>query len=133
MSTKIRYPAIFQKEEIGYSVWVPDICGCISQGDTFDEAIEYITEALGLCLEVSLDRGEKPTEPSAPENLELEKGQFIVMISFDTIEYQKKHSTKAVKKTLTIPAWLNTMSENENINFSAVLQEALMSKLHLNN
>lgn len=133
MNTKICYPAIFQKEEIGYSVWVPDITGCISQGDTFEEAVEYITEALGLCLEVSLERGEKPTVPSAPENLELKKGQFITMISFDTIEYQKKHSTRAVKKTLTIPAWLNTMSENENINFSAVLQEALMSKLHLNN
>lgn len=133
MSAKIYYPAVFQKEDVGYSVWVPDIQGCVSQGDSFDEAVNYITEAIGICIEDDLERGEKPPIPSAPDMIELEENQFISVIMFDPIEYQKKFSTKAVKKTLTIPAWLNTLSERENINFSVALQEALMEKLHLTN
>lgn len=133
MSTKICYPAVFQKEDVGYSVWVPDIQGCVSQGNNFEEAVGYITEAIGLCIELALEHGEKPPAPSAPETVKTEGGQFVSVVMFDPIEYQKKYSEKAVKKTLTIPAWLNTMSEKEHINFSAVLQEALMEKLHLNN
>lgn len=133
MSTKICYPAVFQKEDVGYSVWVPDIQGCVSQGDDFEGAVNYITEAMGICLEDDLERGKKPPVPSAPDTIKLEKNQFLSVIMFDPVEYQKKYNTKAVKKTLTIPNWLNTMSENENINFSAVLQEALMEKLHLTN
>lgn len=44
-------------------------------------------------------------------------------------EYRKKHNNKSIKKTLTIPAWLNTIAEKENVNFSQVLQEALKEKL----
>lgn len=133
MSTKFYYPAVFQKEDVGYSVWVPDIQGCVTQGDNFEEAVNYITEVIGLCLETALERGEKPPVPSSPETVKVEDNQFVSVVVFDPIEYQKKYNEKAVKKTLTIPAWLNTMSERENINFSAVLQEALMEKLHLNN
>ena len=133
MSNKICYPAVFQKEDVGYSVWVPDIQGCVSQGDNFEEAVQYITEAVGLCLEDDLERGTKPPVPSEPNKIELEENQFVSVIMFDPIEYQQKYSTKSVRKIITIPCWLNTMSEHENINFSAVLQEALMEKLHLTN
>jgi predicted RNase H-like HicB family nuclease len=112
---------------------VPDIQGCVSQGDSFEETVKCITEAIGLCIEVALEHGEKPPVPSAPENVKIEKDQFVSVIEFDLVEYQKKYGTKAVKKTLTIPAWLNTISEREHINFSAVLQDALVEKLHLNN
>ena len=131
MSTKICYPAVFQKEDVGYSVWIPDIQGCVSQGDSFDEAVKYITEAMGLCLEDDMERGIIPPVPSTPDTIPLEKNQFVTVIVYDPLEYQKKYNTKAVKKTLTIPNWLNTMSEQAHINFSAVLQEALMEKLHL--
>lgn len=131
MSTKICYPAVFQKEDVGYSVWVPDIQGCVSQGDNFDEAVRYITEAIGLCLEDDFERGAVPPVPSAPDKIELQENQFVTVIVFDTLEYQNKYGTKSVKKTLTIPTWLNTMSEQAHINFSAVLQEALMEKLNL--
>lgn len=120
MSTKICYPAVFQKEDVGYSVWVPDIQGCVSQGDDFEEAVNYITEAIGICLEDDLERGNKPPVPSLPTSIKLEENQFVSVIIFDPIEYQRKYGTKAIKKTLTIPSWLNTMSEREHINFSAV-------------
>ncbi len=131
MSTKIYYPAVFQKEDVGYSVWVPDIQGCISQGDTFSEAVEYITEAIGLYLETYADNNISIPKPSSPESIKAENGQFVSMVAFDPAEYETKYSTKAIKKTLTIPTWLNTMAEKNNVNFSAILQTALMEKLGL--
>ena len=132
MNTKICYPAVFQKEEDGYSVWVPDIQGCTSQGDSFEEAVSYITEAIGICLEFSLEKGERIPRPSSPETIPIEKNQFIAAVIFDPVEYQKKYGEKAIKKTLTIPAWLNTMAERNGVNFSAVLQRALMEQLGVN-
>ncbi len=128
---KLYYPAIFQKEDVGYSVWLNDVSGCISQGDTFQEAVENIKDALGLCLEAAADEHSTLPEPSSPENVELEPGQFTAIIEFDKLAYLKKHDKKAVKKTLSIPNWLNVAAEEQHINFSAVLQSALMEKLNI--
>ena len=93
----IFYPAIFHPEESGYSVEIPDIEGCFTQGDTMDEAVRMAQDAIGLMLE---DCKVCP-EPSV------------------------------VKKTLSIPGWLNDAAESAHINFSGVLQDALKEKLHL--
>jgi len=131
MNSIFNYPAIFQKEDEGYSVWVPDIQGCVSQGDTFDEALEYIKDAIGLCLDVIVEKGDVPPKATKYEDIVLEKNQFLAVVSFDFDEYQKKHGNKSVKKTLTVPAWLNTLSERKNINFSKVLQNALINELQI--
>ena len=68
--------------------------------------------------------------PSAPDKVPLEPGEFVVVIEFSPSEYLKTRSTKAVKKTLSIPAWLNSMAEAQQINFSAVLQSALVERLN---
>lgn len=128
---KLYYPAIFQKEDVGYSVWLNDVSGCISQGDTFEEAVENIKDALGLCLEAAADENTTLPEPSSPENVELEQGQFTVLIEFDKLAYLKKHDKRSVKKTLSIPSWLNEAAEEQHINFSAVLQDALKKQLHI--
>ena len=111
---KILYPAVFQSEDVGYSVWIPDIQGCISQGDTLEEAYENIKDSLGLFVEE-----------------QKEKGQFVALVEFDWVSYLKKTDNRAVNKTLTIPAWLNEAAKSENINFSQVLQKALKETLHL--
>ena len=98
MSTKIFYPAVFQKENTGYSVWVPDIQGCVSQGDSFEEAVEYITEAIGICLETYANHDISIPKPSSPEKLKTEEHQFVSMVAFDPVEYEKTYSNKAVKK-----------------------------------
>ena len=54
-----------------------------------------------------------------------------MIVEYDSIEYARKYKTKAVKKTLSIPEWLNDLAIKENVNFSAVLQEALIKKLHI--
>lgn len=131
MNSIFYYPAVFQKEEVGYSVWVPDIQGCVSQGDTFDEAMEYIKDAIGICLDLIVQNGNVPPKATEPNGIELEPDQFVAVVSFDFDEYQKKHGEKSVKKTLTVPAWLNTLSERKNINFSQVLQNALIHELQI--
>lgn len=131
MNNKMYYPAVFHKEDDGYSVWISDIEGCVSGGDTLSEAVENIKQALGLYYEESRINSFNFPQASSPEDIKHEDGEFIMMVEFDTIEYLKKHSSKAVKKTLSIPAWLNTAAEQNNVNFSAVLQEALVKQLHI--
>ncbi|MCM1329446.1 MAG: type II toxin-antitoxin system HicB family antitoxin [Ruminococcus sp.] len=133
MNVKIYYPAVFQKEDTGYSVWTPDIEGCVSQGENLSEAMENIADAIGLALETRADHGLDIPAPSSPEKIKTEENQFVSAVPFDPAEYDEKYSAKAVKKTLTIPNWLNTMAERSNINFSAVLQKALIEEFHLSN
>jgi len=128
---KLYYPAIMHPEEDGgYSVWLHDIGGCISEGDTLPEAVENIKDALGLYYEEAEEGNLVLPVPSAPDKVPLEQGEFVVIIEFSPSEYLKTRSTKAVKKTLSIPAWLNSMAEAEQINFSAVLQSALVERLN---
>lgn len=128
---KLYYPAIMHLEEAGgYSVWLHDISGCVSQGETLPEAVENIKDALGLYYEDAEDGNSVLPSPSSPGNLELEAGEFVVVVEFTPEEYLKSRSTKAVKKTLSIPAWLNSMAEAQQLNFSAVLQSALVERLN---
>ncbi len=131
METKYCYPAVLQKDGNGYAVWISDIDGCNSFGETVAEALTNINEALGLCIEVMTEKNRDIPEPSNPEDVPLENGQFIALVEFNWLEYQKKYCSKAVKKTLTIPMYLNELAEKEHINFSSVLREALESRLHI--
>lgn len=121
------YPAIFQVEEDGYSVFVPDIPGCMTQGDTMEEALVMVQEAIGLMLE-DVAPADYPAA-SLPQDLVLEKDQFALMVPFDKLAYDKKYNAKAVKKTLSVPKWLDTLATEHNVNFSNILQNALMHEL----
>ena len=121
------YPAIFQVEEDGYSVFVPDIPGCMTQGDTMEEALAMVQEAIGLMLE-DVAPADYPAA-SLPQDLVLEKDQFALMVPFDKLAYDKKYNAKAVKKTLSVPKWLDTLATEHNVNFSNILQNALMHAL----
>ena len=121
------YPAIFQVEEDGYSVFVPDIPGCMTQGDTMEEALAMVQKAIGLMLE-DVAPADYPAA-SLPQDLVLEKDQFALMVPFDKLAYDKKYNAKAVKKTLSVPKWLDTLATEHNVNFSNILQNALMHEL----
>ena len=126
---KYFYPVIFEPEEVGVSVYVPDIPGCFTQGDSLEEALDNVQEVIGLMLE---DKSpEEYPEPSKPNKVKLDEGQFVMLVAFDKLAYDRKYNTKAVKKTLSIPAWLNNMALERNVNFSNLLQRALMSELGL--
>lgn len=122
----IYYPAVFHPEEVGYSVFIPDIEGCSTQGDTMDEAVEMAKDAIGLMLDGTVEY----PQASNPSSLPQAGGDFVVMIPFNPAEYAHKNN-RSVKKTLSLPAWLNEAAEAAHLNFSGVLQEALKAKLDM--
>lgn len=127
---KYVYPAVFTPEKDGkYSVNFPNIAGCYTCGDTLADAIEMAEDILGLKLVDIEDSKEKIPESSKIYDVPYFHGEIVNLIAVDTVLYRKQVSKKAVKKTLTIPEWLNTMAENANMNFSQTLQDALMKKL----
>lgn len=122
---QIFYPVVFHPEEVGFSVTVPDIEGCFTQGSNMNEAVAMAVDAIGLMLE---DCKTYP-KPSNPADIHLELNEFMVMVPFDKAAYKKRQ--KSVKKTRSIPAWLNKAAEEAHINFSGVLQEELKRKLDI--
>lgn len=129
MLKKLFYPAVFTPEDDGgYSVAFPDMNGCFTQGETIEEAYEMAFDALGLAIDFLESEKRTIPSPSTPNEIKLNENEFVVIIEFDMLEYQKKHNSKSVKKTLTIPQWLNEEAMAKNINFSQVLQEALLIK-----
>lgn len=124
------YPAVFTKEETGYSVRFPDLEGCFTEGDTIEEAYDMAAEAMGLYLKQSEGVFNFP-QTQELSNIKAAENETVVLIEFDELEYMKKHSNKAVKKTLSIPQWLNTLAEQNDINFSQVLQVALKERLNI--
>lgn len=124
----LTYPAIFTFEDNQYWVEFIDLEGCFSDGKTLAEAMENAKEAMGLYLE---DLEKYPECTTDIKNVKLENNQIISFVTINLEEHKKKYENKSVKKTLSIPAWLNTMAEKENINFSQLLQKALKDTLNL--
>ena len=131
--SKISYPAVFHEDGNSYFVEFPDLQGCLSSGDTIELAFKNAKEALGMYLDKDKDVYERIiNKPSSIKDICLQNPDSVVMlVEYDSIEYAKKYKTKAIKKTLSIPEWLNDLATKENVNFSNVLQEALVKKLHI--
>lgn len=126
---KLFYPAIFHTADEGW-FWVsfPVIPECLTEGDNIEQAYEMAVDALGLCITDRMNSKEVLPSPSSPENLTVDDG-FLMVIEFDLLSYKKRTNSKAVKKTLTIPEWLNEEATALGVNFSQVLQEALIAKI----
>lgn len=128
---KLFYPAIFHKaEEGGFWISFPDIPECLTEGDDMQQAYEMAVEALGLALVNRKEEKEEIPVPSEIDRIQGEDGTLVI-VEFDMQEYLRKHNSKAVKKTLSIPEWLNEEVTAMGVNFSQVLREALMSKLNI--
>ncbi|MCC8069246.1 MAG: type II toxin-antitoxin system HicB family antitoxin [Ruminococcus sp.] len=132
------YPACFYEEENGqYSVIFPDLNHLATFGDNLTDAMEMAIDCLAdYIYSVKLSNEEIP-KASNIKDIDIDseyneyKSAFVNMVSVDVEEYAKKHFTKSVKKTLTIPSWLNEKAIEENINFSQLLQDALKERLKL--
>ena len=121
------YPAIFHKaEEGGYWVTFPDFEGVFTQGETMEETFSNCIEALGLEIADKLDNLPKASEPN---QISLAGSDTIVLIDFNLEEYKRRVNSHAVKKTLSIPSWLNEEAMAAGINFSALLQKSLKNEL----
>jgi predicted RNase H-like HicB family nuclease len=126
MTTKRVYPSIIYKGENDYIVYFPDVDGCLVQGETYLDAIIKAEEALGIYLAFCEEEGLPVPYPSNALEITCEANERIVSICTDVKKYYKERS---VKKTLTIPKWLNDNAEAKHINFSATLQRALKEEL----
>jgi predicted RNase H-like HicB family nuclease len=127
MNMRLVYPAIFYEDtETGaYAVEVPDLPGCVSGGDTLADAVLMAEDAAAGWVLSELEDGVKVPVSSPINAVKPDRGGFVSMIVLDMDTYAQKYGDKAVRKNLTIPAWLNTFAEANNVNFSQVLQDSL--------
>lgn len=131
---KLSYPVCLYPNDNGYTAIVPDLPGCVTEGKNFTDTISMAIDAASLWVLDELEEGRKPPEASEPSAIkadEYENG-IVSVIMLDMDAYAEKYGNKAVRKNCTIPAWLNTAAEAQHINFSAVLQAALMEQLNIN-
>lgn len=129
---KYVYPAVFETEpEGGYSISFPDLPGCYSQGSDLTDAMYMANDALPFWLCYLEDESRDIPEASRLEDVEKGPNSFVTYIACDTLEYRKNNSNRAVKKTLSIPEWLNRAAVDAGVNFSQILQDALKEKLEL--
>lgn len=129
--SKLFYLAIFHTaEEGGFWVSFPDLPECLTEGDDMQQAYEMAVEALGLTLVGRKEERIEIPKPTQVDKVDTEDGTLVI-VEFDMLEYQKKHNSRAVKKTLSIPEWLNEEATARGVNFSQVLQEALLVKLNI--
>ncbi|MBR1568385.1 MAG: type II toxin-antitoxin system HicB family antitoxin [Lachnospiraceae bacterium] len=131
---KLIYPAIFtpfSDGSGGYTVEVPDLPGCVTEGKDIIEAIEMgIDAASGWVLD-ELEDGKAIPQASDRKDLMAPEGSFINLLILDMNSYQEKYGQKTIRKNITIPAWLNTYGEKKGINFSRVLQDALLKEAQI--
>jgi predicted RNase H-like HicB family nuclease len=136
------YPACFYKEDDGgYSVIFPDLNYLATQGDSFEDAMSMAVDCLAGYLYSCKRDGDSVPAPSKLSDIDAAEVSKIIMpdepvgecfaniVSVDVKSYAREHFDKSVKKTLTIPAWLNTAASEMGINFSQTLQEALLAKV----
>lgn len=135
------YPACFIKEDTAYSVIFPDL-NTATCGDNLEDALSMAVDCLAGYLYSANLEGESVPPASSLQDIDIQKimdelevtsdEAFVNIVTVDVEEYAKAHFTKSVRKNLTIPSWLNDAAMKQNINFSQVLQEALMQKMGLN-
>lgn len=126
------YPAIFHPnaDDGSITVTVPDLPGCITEGKDLADALFMAQDAVACWLWDAENCKEQIPAPS--HTLQVEPPQFVNYVYADTDEYRRKNDSRAVKKTLSIPSWLNAQAEQAGVNFSQVLQDALKERLHVN-
>lgn len=126
--SKYIYPAVFVRENGLYSVDFPDLKGCRTAGDSLADAMIMAEDVLAFALYCRESRSESIPTPSETESIQIPSEGFVNLVACDTLSYQRRNRTRAVKKTLTIPEWLDAIAKEHNANFSHDLQEILIEK-----
>lgn len=125
------FPAVFEICDNGISIQFPDLPGCLPCAENITDAVANAKEALQLHLYGMEEDKEEIPEPTVFNDIKVEKNQSVMLIEVCMASFREKQHKKFVKKTLSIPSWLNIEAERYNINFSQTLQEALKAKLNI--
>lgn len=129
---KYIYPVVFtHAEEGGYLISFPDFPHIHTDGESLADAFSMAEDALNLWLWHAEEKSKEIPVPTSPRDLAIADDDILALIKADTAEYRKHNDTQAVKKTLSIPRWLDTLAKERNVNFSNVLQNALMNELNV--
>lgn len=123
------YTAVITESNGTFYAKVPDISGCITTAGSLSEAISLITDALNLSLVVLEDEDIEPPQPTPQPEIVHGDNDILTVIQADTIQYRSATDTKAVRKNVSLPAWLANLADKRGINCSKVLQDALLSVL----
>lgn len=127
-----KFFAVFKKDENNqYEVNFPDIKNCFTCGSSLDEAIYNAKDVLGLILFDMEEENKEIPKTTEPQNIKLQANEFLMLIDVYMPLVRETINTRAVKKTLTIPYWMNKLASENNINFSQVLQTALKRELKI--
>lgn len=132
---RLNYPiCLYPNDDGTYTVVVPDLDGCVTEGKDFSDALNMAVDAASGWVLDELEEGRKPPKPSNPAKIQADEYEngIVSVIMLDMDAYAAKHNKRAVRKNVTIPSWLNKAAEAQHINFSAVLQAALIEQLKLN-
>lgn len=124
------YPAIFEKDPVGYGIYFPDVEGAVTQAETIVEGLEMAADALGIMLADIISNEEQLPVATPINEVEYDKKtQFVTLVSVNLADYLKESSLDKIN--VSIPHWLNVRAEKVGVNFSKTLTEALMEKLEV--
>lgn len=133
MKNKINYPCIITKEDNIYYANFFDFNACFTDGESLDEVLKNAKEVLnGVCFVLLKDNKKLPIATKEIEKINLKKNQFIIFVEVWLAPLNERIQTTSVKKTLTIPKWLNDEASKYNINYSKLLQTAIKDYLGIN-
>ena len=128
---KYVYPAILTQEDDVIIVSFPDVEGARTDGATMEEALENAEDVLNLML-LTMEEKHMDIKPPTPiASLDVPKGSTVALVRADTRAYSKKVDTRAVRKSVSIPAWMDSLAREHNLNFSNVLQNAICRELNI--
>ena len=123
------YTAVITEEDGTFYAKVPDITGCVTTGNSLSETIDLITDALNLCLVALEDEDIQPAIPTPQNAIPHSSSDILTIIQADTIRYRSMTDTRAVRKNVSLPAWMSALADKRGINCSKVLQDALLTVL----
>lgn len=122
------YPIILSKDDDGFLVTIPDF-DINTEGNDLAQAIFMARDAIGL-MGIQYQDDMKPLPVPFSKEIKLNEGDIETLVDIDFSDYRKKHDNRMVKKNCTIPYYLNVEAEKRGINFSRLLQEALLEKIY---
>lgn len=125
------YPAIFSYDNDGISISFPDLAGCISCASSDEEALYMAKDALGLYMVCLEEDGDALPKPSKLNEINLKSNERAILVEVNMPLFRLSVENSSVKKTLTIPKWINDLAEKNKVNFSLVLQNALKEFLSI--
>ena len=128
MKEKYIYPCVVYEEDGVYYADFRDFNGCFTDGESLEELIINVKDVLEGTLFTLLKNNLEIPEPTM-KKIELKGNEFLVYVDVWLTPIIDKIKNQTVKKTLTIPRWLNDEAEKRSVNFSSLLQTALKQYL----